>query len=340
MKGLIPVGLVVAILFSVQIVLSFERPPMSSVQQGFRGTGMVETYNPREAEELAEINQPPESFGPLEPGGDKASDVYENVQVLGHLSDDEFIGLMALITEWVSPEEGCAYCHNEDNLASDEVYAKGVARRMIEMTWNVNANWTDHVKDTGVTCYTCHRGQPQPQYAWYSETGPAQQTGGFSQSRNNQNVATEVAAYSSLPYDALDRLLAAEGEIRVQPRNGLPIFGQTGSSIQDTEVTYSLMMYMSESLGVNCTFCHNSRAFYKWDESAPQRVRAWHGIQMVRNLNQEYVVPLKPVIPEEHLGVSGDIAKVGCNTCHQGINKPLYGAKMLPDALPLSGPPQ
>jgi len=29
------------------------------------------------------------------------------------------------------------------------------------------------------------------------------------------------------------------------------------SSIKQTEWTYSLMIHMSESLGVNCTYCHN-----------------------------------------------------------------------------------
>ena len=34
-----------------------------------------------------------------------------------------------------------------------------------------------------------------------------------------------------------------------------------GASIQSTEQTYALMIAISNSLGVNCTFCHNSRAF-------------------------------------------------------------------------------
>ena len=45
------------------------------------------------------------------------------------------------------------------------------------------------------------------------------------------------------------------------------------------------MIAISKSLGVNCTFCHNTREFGQWAESTPQRVTAWHGIQMVRDLN-------------------------------------------------------
>ena len=41
---------------------------------------------------------------------------------------------------------------------------------MIEMTRHINATWKPHVADTGVTCYTCHRGQPVPANIWF--TGP------------------------------------------------------------------------------------------------------------------------------------------------------------------------
>jgi len=342
MKALYPVFAVIAALFTIQLIVSFDWRLKESEQQGFRGTGMVNTFTPYNAKQLAKVNQPPESFGPPEPGGELASEVYENIQILGHLTEDEFLGLMASITEWVAPEDqGCAYCHNEENLASDEVYAKNVSRRMIQMTWDINGNWKDHVQETGVTCYTCHRGQAVPEYGWYTETGPNQQTGGFSQHRNNQNVATEISVFTSLPYDALDRQLAANGRIRVQEQTALPISGNDGrASIQHTEVTYSTMMYMSDSLGVNCTFCHNSRAFSKWEESSPVRVTAWHGIQMVQDVNQEYVIPLAGDLPAEHLGPTGDPKKVGCKTCHQGIQKPLYGAQMLDDMPSLRAAPQ
>jgi photosynthetic reaction center cytochrome c subunit len=39
-----------------------------------------------------------------------------------------------------------------------------------------------------------------------------------------------------------------------------------------TEHTYGLMMHMSDGLGVNCTYCHNTRNFKTWEgrrRSAP-----------------------------------------------------------------------
>jgi photosynthetic reaction center cytochrome c subunit len=37
------------------------------------------------------------------------------------------------------------------------------------------------------------------------------------------------------------------------------------------------------------------------------------------------------------LGVLGDVAKVNCATCHQGVFKPLYGESMAKDYPELTG---
>ena len=103
------------------------------------------------------------------------------------------------------------------------------------------------------------------------------------------------------------------------------------TSIQRTEWTYALMMHMSTSLGVNCTYCHNTRSFQNWEQSSPQRVTAWHGIRMVRDMNQRYLVPLASTLPKDRLGPAGDGPKLNCATCHQGAFKPLYGASMVKD---------
>ena len=91
------------------------------------------------------------------------------------------------------------------------------------------------------------------------------------------------------------------------------------------------MMHMSDGLGVNCTYCHNTQNFAKWEGAPPQRVTAWHGIRMAREINTTYIEPLAPVFPAARLGATGDVAKVNCATCHQGAYKPLYGASMLRD---------
>ena len=113
--------------------------------------------------------------------------------------------------------------------------------------------------------------------------------------------------------------------------------GLEGVSIQQTEALYSLMMRMSGGLGVNCTYCHNSQNFATWTHSRPQRVNAWYGIRMVRDINNNYINPLTPVFPANRKGPAGDPLKVNCATCHQGVNKPLNGYPMLKDYPMLKG---
>ena len=51
---------------------------------------------------------------------------------------------------------------NDTLFSEEETYATAVARNMIEMVWNINENWDGHDAQTGVTCYTCHRGNAIP----------------------------------------------------------------------------------------------------------------------------------------------------------------------------------
>ena len=103
-------------------------------------------------------------------------------------------------------------------------------------------------------------------------------------------------------------------------------------AIQNAERTYAFMNYFANSLGVNCVFCHNSRAFYEGSEVTPQWATASLGIAMVQELNEEYVVPLEDVLPEDRLGpVHGDAPKLACKTCHKGYQRPLQGLNVIDD---------
>ena len=240
------------------------------------------------------------------------------------------------MTNWVSPKEGCTYCHKAgEDFSADTMYTKVVARKMLSMTGKINADWGTHVGNTGVTCYTCHRGNHIPTEVWYSAADPGK-VKGFTGWNYGQNTPVSANGYSSLPLDSLSSYLSTDGQVRIQGDHALPTLPKgpsgTGASIANTEWNYSLMMHMSNSLGVNCTFCHNSRAFSNWEESTPQRVTAWHGLRMVRDVNNNYMTPLESVFPDYRKGAAmGDVAKVGCSTCHQGANKPLLGVSMLAD---------
>ncbi len=322
------VGSAVAALVGVVVFTSFERPPTESIQRGFRGVAMQQEFNPRTVEKYLAANVVPASLPQAPAAGPKAGAVYKNVQVLQDLSVGQFTRLMVSITNWVAPKQGCAYCHNVANMAEDAVYTKVVARRMIQMTQDINANWGNHVQQTGVVCYTCHRGNPVPGNIYFKDPGPAH-PGGMAEVDTGMGHPAASINNSSLPFDPYTPFLVEDHSIRVQAERALP--GTDAHSIKETEWTYALMVHFSQSLGVNCTYCHNSRAFGDWEQSTPQRVTAWYGIRMLRDVNNNYLDSLQGVFPANRLGSAGDVAKVGCATCHQGVYKPLYGVSMAKD---------
>ena len=317
------IGLVIALFLAIAMISGFERLPIQTAQGGYRGTGIDEIYNPRTLARLHAANVVPASLPQLPASGPKAGAVYKNVKVLGDLSVGEFTRLMASITTWVAPTQGCAYCHNTANMADDGLYTKVVARRMIQMTQHVNADWKQHVAATGVTCFTCHRGNPVPSQTWFSAQD---QTHGALQADPGKNLVAPAAGDSSLPGDPFTPFLKDAANIRVQATTALP--QGDAATIKNADWTYALMMHMSSALGVNCTYCHNTRSFGDWSQSTPQRVTAWYGIRMVRDLNADYLGPLTATFPQARRGPGGDVAKVNCATCHQGVYKPLFGVGM------------
>jgi photosynthetic reaction center cytochrome c subunit len=303
-------------------------------QTGYRGTGMEQVTDVSSVTAASAIPAPPYDL-PADTGP-RASQTYQNVRVLGDVSTERFDHLMASMNQWVVPanvapaEQGCNYCHNPENLASDEKYTKVVARRMLEMTRAINGRWSSHVKETGVTCYTCHRGNAVPEFKWAN----ADESSGLKTIRGNkrgQNTPDPNIGYASLPTDAFARYFQGDAarEIRVASDKALPSPGHR-ASIKDAEESYALMMHVSSALGVNCTYCHNTQSFRAWNLSRAQRATAFYGIRMVRDTNGQYITPLASVFPANRKGPHGDPYKINCTTCHQGQSKPLGGISMLP----------
>lgn len=279
----------------------------NSQEMGYRGVGMWNVSNTRIDAAKKKVNQLP----PVIPAvaADTTNAGYVNVQVLGHLNKAEFLRSMTAITAWVAPKQGCLYCHYIDkstgtiNYASDSMYTKVVARRMIQMTAKVNSEYQGHVAKTGVACWTCHRGNAVPANIWFFTD----------------------------KYQVLRHYLDRQ-DFRVQSQAALPNDAQNRSSIKQTEYAYGLMINMSTALGVNCTYCHNSRAWSSWEQSSPKRIVALRGIRMVRDLNTNYLVSLTGVWPANRLGpLHADAPKLQCATCHNGIYKPMYGQAMAKD---------
>ncbi len=321
-----------AAVIAVTMLTGCERPPIDAVQNGYRGVAMGTVGNPRTYEAKVAANTLPVPI-PAVPapaaGEPTAGTIYKNVQVLGDLGAGEFTRTMLAMNQWVAPGQGCTYCHAAgEDMSSDSMYTKVVARKMLTMTKKVNAEWGKHVGATGVTCYTCHRGNNIPVNYWFKQDQPMQSPSMMT-AGNGQNKASKTVGLASLPNDIFQPYLSETKDIRVIGTTALP----TGNrhSTKQAEWTYGLMVHMSEGLGVNCTYCHNTRSFGSWETSPPQRATAWYGIRMVRDLNNNYMEPLTATFPAHRKGVLGDVAKVNCTTCHQAAYKPHFGASMLKD---------
>jgi photosynthetic reaction center cytochrome c subunit len=246
---------------------------------------------------------------------------------LANLTPENYDRLVTAMREWTGIPDLLE--------PGNDSYQTTVAYSMIEMTQNINQNWAAHVQanaEVGVTCYTCHRGNPVPNNVWFEVSPVNSNVAGWSA---NQNRVTMVSNFTSLPSDYLETYLLADEdgnyaavnvhdlESRVQQQPGDPL-------IQQTERTYAYMNYFSNSLGVNCTFCHNTRAFYDPAQVTPQWATASLGIIMVQEQLEQYILPLQDVLPEERLGpVYADVPKFACRTCHQGEQQPLNGLNVI-----------
>jgi len=331
---LFAVAAIVLLTTAMLFTAGWSHPPIHGVQIGYRGLAMDQLSTNESRRLLKLANTLPDSIEKASPEGDKATSIYKNVKVLNDLSVDQFNRVMLGMAAWVAPQDqGCAYCHNVDNMADDSLYTKRVARVMLKMTRHINKDWQDHVGMVGVTCYTCHRGQPVPTNIWFKNAPSG--VAGFATNNDGLGHPTKLNGSTSLSADPFSGYLNGDGVARVEATHALPV--GYGASIQQTEKTYALMMAISTSLGVNCTFCHNTRALSQWPQSTQQRVTAWRGIRMTRDLNSNYLETLASEWPANRLGPMGDGPKLYCATCHQGAPKPLLGVSLAKDWPELGG---
>ncbi|MDW8445176.1 MAG: photosynthetic reaction center cytochrome PufC [Acetobacteraceae bacterium] len=326
---------------------TFERPPVTAIQWGPRGTAMELVYNPRTVVRNLPRHAVPAKEEEVEKSGIPSREAYQNVQVLGDLDSAEFLRLMNAITAWVSPQQGCNYCHNPENLADDSVYTKVVTRKMLQMTKVINESWQAHVGQTGVTCWTCHRGQPVPAYVWSTETP---QAGAAHARADDHRGGTEHRLHRGRAFVAADRsvhALPARGQAdpshhhldadvarrqpdvdqadRVDLCADVPLHRGDGRQLHllpqlaklrqmgrvDAATRHRLARHLHDA-GDQQRLDRPAHAALAGESEGPARGRC--GGQLWRGV-----------------GPMGDALKVNCLTCHQGAHKPMLGARMLAD---------
>jgi hypothetical protein len=95
-----------------------------------------------------------------------AENVFKNVQTF---KGRPAIGVLRIMEQAFVANLGveCSYCHVDKQYESDDKKTKGVAREM----WIMRAKWQDEAREASgnpkavVTCYTCHKGKPKPEFA-------------------------------------------------------------------------------------------------------------------------------------------------------------------------------
>src|SRR4051812_42852963 len=83
---------------------------------------------------------------------------FKNIKVLNDMPADQLGKVMNIFA--ASLGQDCTFCHNTKDFSSDEKKEKATARKMIQMTMDINkANFNGR---TEVTCNTCHNGRERP----------------------------------------------------------------------------------------------------------------------------------------------------------------------------------
>ena len=321
-------------------------PQRGNRELGFPPTSMIQFSHGQMPEPVAQIAPAP--LPPAEAGSVPATQAYKNVQVLTDVSAGEFMRLQHAITQWVSPQQGCNFCHTGANYAADDKPQKAAARLMLRMVRHINASWAQHVQPSGVTCFTCHRGHPVPAETWFPSP-PAPQRTIVAKQENWRESADTVRKF--FPDASWDEYFIEATPISVQSSTALP--GNTVATQIVAKRVYEMMMQMSEGIGVNCGYCHNSRVFESWQQSTPQRWTGYSGLRLTQDLNRHFLLPLAPMIPQTRtlvhetglpvLPVRDTGAQTGnglvvCATCHYARPQPLDGARMLQDYPGLTEP--
>jgi len=107
----------------------------------------------------AQPSQPHGGPGVVAGPGKTAGEAFKNVRVLKDVPADELLPTMQFVAASLGVQ--CDFCHVQGAFEKDDRKEKQTARRMMQMMAAINRDNFDGDRD--VTCYSCHRGAPNPQ---------------------------------------------------------------------------------------------------------------------------------------------------------------------------------
>jgi len=182
-----------------------------------------------------EVSAQEKQSPPAAPQEDKpAEQVYKNIEIFKGVPASRLMPGMQRLTQFLGVE--CVHCHVPNQFDKDDKPTKQNARKMFRMVRLVS----QELKTDRVTCYTCHRGKPQPE--------PPPDSWQPTEEQRKQ------AAQDTRPAEQVYK--------NIQSLKGVPA-GR-----------WMIIMNMfSKSLGVDCTHCHVPDAYEKDDKPTKQMAR-------------------------------------------------------------------
>ncbi|ACL25500.1 cytochrome c-554 Puf2C [Chloroflexus aggregans] len=287
-----------------------------------------------------------------------------NVQVLVGMSSAQ---IWTYMQQYVSGGlgVGCQYCHNINNFASDEYPQKIAARNMLRLVRDINAQFIVNLpawKGNYVQCATCHNNAPVNMEAVGAQfinsvppikvtvdpldangqpiLDPAQKP----EEIRGQVLLKDAILYYIYNYQVWKPFDPADPE---SGRGSLALTYEGGRTQDQVTINQNVMNYQSWSLGVGCTFCHNSRNFVAYElnpagDNVLNPAYAYNKLKTQRMLLlttwlaenwTKYGAIGKADVPTGKDAASpysyrrlgdGQVYNIpGCYTCHRGNNIPL-----------------
>ena len=119
----------------------------------------VNTVNNQNMNTALVLEKQPDAAGePLRKPEQTAGERFKNVKVMKDTPASLFLDAMGSFS--MSMGKNCEFCHVQGKMDVDDKKEKATARKMIEMTHNINAQSFEGKNE--VRCYTCHKGLNHP----------------------------------------------------------------------------------------------------------------------------------------------------------------------------------
>lgn len=212
-----------------------------------------------------------------------------NVQVLTGMTSAQ---IWTYMQQYVSGGlgVGCQYCHDLNNFAADTYPEKLAARNMLYLVSDVNSQFIVDLPDwqgNYVQCATCHNNAPANLEAF-----------GEQFIRSVPDIPVTVELLDENGQRVIDPALKPEpirGQVGLQDavlwyiynyqiwkpfdsadpesgRGSLALTFDGGPTQEQVTINQNVMNYQSWSLGVGCTYCHNSRNFVAYELDAASTI--------------------------------------------------------------------